>query len=37
MNVTKKDGTKAPYDVSKIKAFIARACDGLEVDPLLLE
>ena len=37
MNVTKKDGTKAPYDVQKIKAFIALACDGLDVNPLLLE
>ena len=35
--VTKRDGTKEEYDVSKIKKSIAFCTDGIDVNPLLLE
>ena len=35
--VVKRDGTKVPFDVAKIKASIAFATDGQEVNPLHLE
>lgn len=35
--VEKRDGTKAPYDVTKIKKSIQMASDGLDVNPLELE
>ena len=37
MNVIKKSGRIDPFDISKIKKMIDFACDGLEVNPLLLE
>lgn len=35
--VTKRDGTKEPYDVSKIKKSIQNATEGQDVNPLELE
>lgn len=35
--VTKRDGTKEPYDVSKIKKSIDLATEGIDVSPLMLE
>lgn len=35
--VTKRDGTKEQYDVSKIKKSIQMAAEGLDVNPLELE
>lgn len=35
--VTKRDGTKEPYDVSKIKKSIQMAAEGQDVNPLELE
>ena len=35
--VEKRDGTKIPYDVSKIKKSIQMATEGLDVNPLELE
>src|SRR5437763_7439967 len=35
--VTKRDGTRVAYDVSKIKKSIAFATEGIEVNPLQLE
>ena len=35
--VIKRDGTKEPYDVAKIKKSIQMACEGLDVNPLELE
>jgi len=35
--ITKRDGTKEPYDVSKIKKSIQMASEGLDVNPLELE
>jgi ribonucleoside-diphosphate reductase alpha chain len=35
--VTKRDGTRVPYDVSKIKKSIAFATEGIDVNPLQLE
>lgn len=35
--VEKRDGTKEPYDVSKIKKSIQLAADGMDVNPLELE
>lgn len=35
--VEKRDGTKEPYDVSKIKKSIQMAAEGLDVNPLELE
>jgi ribonucleoside-diphosphate reductase alpha chain len=35
--VTKRDGTRVPYDVSKIKKSIAFATKGINVNPLQLE
>lgn len=35
--VTKRDGTRVPYDVQKIKKSIAYATDGIDVNPLQLE
>ena len=35
--VEKRDGTKVPFDVTKIKASIAFATDGQDVSPLQLE
>lgn len=35
--VEKRDGTKEEYDVVKTKQSIALACEGLNVNPLLLE
>ena len=35
--VVKRDGTKSPFDVSKIKSSIAFATDGQDVNPLHLE
>ena len=35
--VTKRDGTKELYDVSKIKKSIQMASEGLDVNPLELE
>lgn len=37
INVEKRDGTKAPYDVSKIKQSIAYAVDTTGANPLALE
>src|SRR6478735_6022356 len=35
--VEKRDGTKEPYDVSKIKKSIQMAAEGQDVNPLELE
>jgi ribonucleoside-diphosphate reductase alpha chain len=37
INVEKRDGSKEPYDVSKIKKSIQMATDGQDVNPLELE
>ena len=36
-NVIKKDGSVVPFDITKIKEMIEFACEGLDVNPLLLE
>jgi ribonucleoside-diphosphate reductase alpha chain len=35
--VTKRDGSKAPFNVNKIREMINQACDGLKVNSLKLE
>lgn len=37
ISVTKRDGTKTPYDVTKIKKSIELATNGIKVNPLELE
>lgn len=37
IEVIKRDGTKEPFDIQKIKKVINWACKGLEVNPLELE
>lgn len=37
MQVTKRNGTKEDFDISKIKQSIAFACEGVDVNPLELE
>lgn len=37
MTVIKRDGSKEPFDIQKIKKVIEWACDGLNVNPLELE
>lgn len=37
MLVTKRNGKQEQFDVSKIKESVARACEGLDVNPLAIE
>ena len=37
IQVIRRDGTPAPVDVSKIRAVVNWACDGLEANPITLE
>ena len=35
--VVKRDGTREPFDIQKVKQSIAYACEGVDVNPLELE
>lgn len=37
LNIIKRDGNTVPFNLDKIKKVIAWACEGLNVNPLLLE
>ena len=37
LQVTKRDGTLAPFDIEQIRAAITLASDGVDVNPLELE
>lgn len=37
LNIIKRDGSTVPFNLDKIKKVIAWACEGLNVNPLLLE
>lgn len=37
MQVTKRNGTKQPFDITKIRKIINYACDNVDVNPLELE
>ena len=37
INVVKRNGKREPYDVRKVKQSVAFACEGTDVNPLMLE
>lgn len=37
INVVKRNGQQEPYDVSKVKQSVAFACEGTDVNPIMLE